>query len=54
MTSGRVTRESIEASRATVTRAEVTALAERFRTEIGGVYEVVAAQLEIDHAHLPE
>lgn len=52
MSCGRVTRESVAADRAAITHEPVAALATKFRTEIGGVYEVVAAQLELDHVHL--
>jgi len=40
------------ADRNTVTRAYIDALAARFRDEVGGACELVAAALERDHAHL--
>lgn len=36
---------------ATITCAQALAIAHRFRTEIGGAYEAVAAQIELDHRH---
>ena len=33
----------------TISSAEARAIAHRFRTEIGGAYEAVAAQIEHDH-----
>lgn len=52
MSDGNLTADKIARDRATITRAEVERLADKFRTQIGGVYEVVAAALERDHAHL--
>lgn len=49
---GALTLESIQRSRATMRWEDAARLATTFRTQIGGVYEVVAAALERDHAHL--
>lgn len=49
---GRLTRELIELDRATITGQRIDELVVKFREQIGGVYEVVAAALVRDHQHL--
>lgn len=43
------TAAEIRADGAAMTPEAVARIAAKFRTEIGGLYEVVAAQIELDH-----
>lgn len=41
--------ERIQAEGATLPPAIRTAIADRFRQQIGGAYELIAARIEMDH-----